>query len=111
VIGREEVSMAPAVLIADADRDLCDLYRRFFPITVGRSKPPGEDLCVAERVERALRATGYPPLRAVEVSVCGQLVILRGRVPSYYMKQFAQAAALALPGVRELRNDVEVVRS
>jgi CheY-like chemotaxis protein len=29
-IGRKEVSMAAAVLIADANRELCDLYRRFF---------------------------------------------------------------------------------
>jgi osmotically-inducible protein OsmY len=69
------------------------------------------DLGLAERVERALRATGYPPLRAVEVSVCGQLVILQGRVPSYYMKQLAQAVAMGVAGVRELRNDVQVVRS
>jgi osmotically-inducible protein OsmY len=69
------------------------------------------DLCLAELVGRALRATGYPPLRAAEVSVCGRLVILRGRVPSYYMKQLAQAAAMDVPGVRELRNDVDVVRS
>jgi CheY-like chemotaxis protein len=29
-IGRKEVTMAPAVLIADADAELCDLGRRFF---------------------------------------------------------------------------------
>jgi DNA-binding NtrC family response regulator len=29
-IGRKEVSMAPSVLIADADAELCDLYRQFF---------------------------------------------------------------------------------
>jgi osmotically-inducible protein OsmY len=69
------------------------------------------DLCLVERVERALRATGYSPLRAVEVSVRGQLVILRGRVPSYYMKQLAQAVAMGVAGTRELRNDVDVVRS
>jgi osmotically-inducible protein OsmY len=69
------------------------------------------DLCLAERVEQALRATGYPSLRAVKVSVCGGLVILQGRVPSYYLKQLAQATALDVPGVGELRNDVEVVRS
>jgi osmotically-inducible protein OsmY len=69
------------------------------------------DLGLAERVERALGATGYPPLRAVGASVCGRLVILQGRVPSYYLKQLAQATAMNVPGVRELRNDVEVVRS
>jgi hypothetical protein len=37
------------------------------------------DLDLAERVERALRGTGYPALRAARVSVCGRLVILEGR--------------------------------
>ncbi len=69
------------------------------------------DLCLAERIERALRATGYSPLRAVAVAVCGRLVILRGRVPSYYLKQLAQAAAMEVAGVGEVRNDVQVIRS
>jgi CheY-like chemotaxis protein len=66
---------------------------------------------LAERVELGLRATGYSPLRAVEVSVRGRLVMLRGRVPSHYLKQLALAAAMDVPGVRELRNEVQVVRS
>jgi osmotically-inducible protein OsmY len=69
------------------------------------------DLCLAERVEQALHAIGYAALRAVEVSACGGLVILQGRVPTYYLKQLAQATVVEVPGVQELRNDVEVVRS
>jgi osmotically-inducible protein OsmY len=69
------------------------------------------DLCLAERVERALHSTRYRSLRGVEVSVCSQLVILRGRVPSYYMKQLVQAVAMEVAGVRELRNEVQVVSS
>ncbi len=68
-----------------------------------------EDLRMAEGVERAFRATGHRPLRAVQVSVCGRVVILQGRVPSDYLKQAAQAAALGVPGVEELHNDLEVV--
>jgi osmotically-inducible protein OsmY len=68
------------------------------------------DLLLAEQVERALRATGHAPLRAIEVTACGGVVILRGRVHSYYLKQLAQAAARAVPGVQELRNDLEVIR-
>ena len=67
-----------------------------------------EDLCLAERVERALRATGYGPLRGIEVTVHARLVILDGRVPSYYLKQVAQTSALAVPGVRRVRNDLDV---
>jgi osmotically-inducible protein OsmY len=66
--------------------------------------------CLAERVERALHATGYPHLRNAEVSVCGRFVVLRGRVTSYYEKQLAQAAAMDVVGSMEVRNDLEVIR-
>jgi osmotically-inducible protein OsmY len=64
---------------------------------------------LVERVERALRATGYPALRTIDVSVQRGLVVLQGRVPSYYLKQKAQAITLSLSGVSELHNDVEVI--
>jgi osmotically-inducible protein OsmY len=69
-----------------------------------------EDRCLAERVERALRATGYGPLRGIEVTVHGRLVVLGGRVPSYFLKQVAQTTALAVPGARQVRNDLDVSR-
>jgi osmotically-inducible protein OsmY len=69
-----------------------------------------EDLRLAERVERALRATGYGPLRGIAVSVRARLVILGGRVPSYYLKQVAQTTALAVEGARQVRNDLDVAR-
>ena len=68
-----------------------------------------EDLRVAEGVERALRATGHMPLRAVQVTACGRVAILTGRVPSDYLKQAAQTAALGVLGVEKLHNDLEVV--
>jgi osmotically-inducible protein OsmY len=80
-----------------------------------RATPPPEqsreDLRLAERIEHALRATGYGPLRGIAVTVHAHLVILGGGVPSYYMKQVAQAAALSLPGASQVRNDLEVGRT
>lgn len=69
-----------------------------------------EDLDLAERVGRALAATGYGPMRDIQVTVQARLVILEGRAPSYYLKQVAQASALAVPGVERVRNDLEVGR-
>jgi osmotically-inducible protein OsmY len=69
-----------------------------------------ESLDLAERVERALRATGYPPLRAVQVTVHARRVILGGHVPTYYLKQVAQTTVLAVPGAEELQNDLDVDR-
>jgi len=76
-----------------------------------RVVPGGADRSLAEQVEKALRATGYPGLRSITVSVHGRLAFLRGRVPSYYMKQKAQVVAMTVTGVTELCNEVEVIRS
>jgi osmotically-inducible protein OsmY len=69
-----------------------------------------EDLRLAERIERALRATGYAPLRGVQVTVHAGLVVLRGRFPTYYLKQVAQTTVLAVPGAHQVRSDLEVSR-
>jgi osmotically-inducible protein OsmY len=68
-----------------------------------------EDLRLAERIERALRATGYGALRAIGVSVTARLVHLAGRVPSYYLKQIAQVTVLTIPGTQQIRNDLDVI--
>jgi hypothetical protein len=37
------------------------------------------------------------------------LIILRGVVPSFHLKQPAQAAIMGIAGINELHNEVEVV--
>jgi osmotically-inducible protein OsmY len=69
-----------------------------------------EDLDLTERVKCALRATGHSPLRGIKVTVHAGFVIFGGRVPSYYVKQVAQATALIVAGVRHIRNDLDVIR-
>ncbi|HLA83738.1 MAG TPA: BON domain-containing protein [Thermoguttaceae bacterium] len=63
---------------------------------------------IAEQVARSLGATGRFGARQLDVSASHGVVTLRGRVSSYYYKQLAQTAALAVDGVRRLRNEVEV---
>ncbi len=77
--------------------------------TVPHTAPDPEDLRLAERVERALHGTGYGPLRNVRAAVLARVVTLVGRVPSYHLKQVAQTAALAVPGIWRIQNDVAVV--
>ena len=67
------------------------------------------DQTMVEDVERALRATGRSALRRVDVEVCREVVILQGRVPSYYDKQLAQATAQHVADNRQVVNNVEVV--
>lgn len=69
------------------------------------------DARVAERIDQALRGTGYLSLRNLEIIVTQGLVVLRGRLPSYYMKQVAQAAVRAVPGVGEVHDQLDVVSS
>jgi osmotically-inducible protein OsmY len=65
---------------------------------------------LAECVERLLGATGYGPLRDIQVRVDGRVVFLAGRVPSYYLKQVAQATAMTASGAHQVRNALDVVR-
>jgi osmotically-inducible protein OsmY len=81
---------------------------------IGSSVPSNDqtqgDVHLAERVSLALRETGRLPLIDLDVSVCDQLVLLQGRLPTYYLKQLAQATAMAVPGIERVRNLVNVVQ-
>jgi osmotically-inducible protein OsmY len=60
-------------------------------------------------VERALRATGYLSLRNLQIFQHGSAVILQGRVPTYHLKQLAQAIAMAHERVAEVHNEIDVI--
>ncbi len=66
----------------------------------------GTDL--AAQVTAALQRSGQPPLRKVSVTSQHGHVTLDGRVPTYYMKQLAQTAAMSVDGVESIQNDVKV---
>ena len=66
---------------------------------------------MAEQIDQALQATRYLTLRNLEIIVLDGLVILRGVLPSYYMKQVAHTAVRAVPGVGEVRDELDVVSS
>ncbi len=72
--------------------------------------PRPEDRHLAERVEEALRASGYRELQVIRVSVRTQVAFLKGRVSSYHLKQIAQETALAVQGAHQIRNDLDVVQ-
>jgi hypothetical protein len=67
-----------------------------------------------ERIRAAalatLRASGYRPLGCLCCEVRDGAIIVSGVVPSFYLKQVAQAVLLRLGHVREVRNLVEVCR-
>ena len=67
-----------------------------------------DEVRIAGDVVRAVLSTGRFSSSQLHVSVADGVVTLRGRVTSYHQKQAAQVAALAVRGIRQLRNEVEV---
>ena len=79
---------------------------RFNALT--HTRPVSEHALVSA-VADALRLTGYGQLRCLDLRCHGDSVILAGRVPTYFLKQIAQNAALGVPGVDCVDNEIEVV--
>jgi osmotically-inducible protein OsmY len=67
------------------------------------------DRAVFEAVVQALRNTGHAALRDLDIEIEGGVVVLWGRVPSYYEKQLAQAAVQQATGTARIANGIEVV--
>lgn len=63
---------------------------------------------LAHAVRDALARTGYGWLRQVVVEAAVGRVVLRGTVPSFYLKQLAQVTVMAVPGVELVRNELRV---
>jgi hypothetical protein len=68
-----------------------------------------EDVRLAERVVRALRANGDGRLCGVGVTIYGRILVLEGRVGSHNLKQVAEETALAVPEIDQVHNRLEVV--
>lgn len=82
------------------------------PAAQGGMRQSGEsdaDRALVEAVARALRATGHPGLRDLDIEITAGIVVLWGRVSTYHQKQLAQAMAQKVEGVRGVANGVEVV--
>jgi osmotically-inducible protein OsmY len=63
---------------------------------------------VAARVTETLKASGYAALQSVAAEHHEGVLHLRGRVPSFYMKQIAQTVASKVHGVGVVDNRLSV---
>jgi osmotically-inducible protein OsmY len=59
--------------------------------------------------ERALRSGPYPALKQLCCDCRGGVLVLRGCLPSYYLKQVAQEVVAHLEGVQGVENQIQVV--
>jgi hypothetical protein len=71
--------------------------------------PPARD--VARQAEGLLRAHCYLALQNISCDYREGVLTLRGCLPTYYLKQVAQAAVGQLGGVQRLVNEIDVLPS
>ena len=80
---------------------------RSHPATDGEVGKKTDDQ-ILDLVHQALKATGYGQLRRLCAYCDNGRVTLQGRVPTYYLKQVAHESVNAIPGVRDIDNDLKV---
>ena len=73
-----------------------------------RLSAPG-DVHLEKLIDRALRGTGHLCLGDLHVIVSGGVIVLRGKLPRYYLKQVTHAIVRAIPGVLEIHDEIEIV--
>jgi osmotically-inducible protein OsmY len=64
---------------------------------------------VVQSIERRLRESSYYYLRTISAAYEAGVVTLRGRVPTFYLKQTVQALVERIEGVEQVVNLVDVV--
>jgi hypothetical protein len=62
----------------------------------------------AAQAEARLRAHPYLALQRVSCECRDGVLVLRGRLPTYHLKQVAQTLVVGIDGVRRIDNQVEV---
>lgn len=65
---------------------------------------------IVELVRQSFRDSGYGQFRQLKVYCDHGRVTLQGCLPTYYLKQVAQTVIRLIPGIRDLDNDVKVLR-
>jgi len=64
---------------------------------------------IGELAESRLRRSAYLALQYISCEFHARVLILRGRLPSYYLKQIAQALVGDIEGVERIDNQIEVM--
>jgi hypothetical protein len=64
---------------------------------------------LGELAEKRLRTSRYPALKDISCNYLSGVLILRGCLPTYYLKQVAQVAVAHLEGVVRIDNQILVM--
>lgn len=68
----------------------------------------GSNSSLKEAVKNRLKGSAYPSMRRLECEVDDGVLILSGRVPTFFEKQVAQETLAGLAGINQIINCVEV---
>lgn len=80
------------------------------PAPAGHANNLDPEAGIQAVAERGLRSSRYPALKAVSCDCQGGVLILRGCLPSYYLKQMAQeVVAHQFDKAERLENRIQVV--
>ena len=63
---------------------------------------------LAAEAERILAESGYGDLRRLRCECHDGIISIRGRLPSFFLKQMAQTLVSQLTGVRRVNNQIKV---
>lgn len=77
-------------------------------LEIPSARESGESVEIVGEALHRLRRSGYSALWDVSCDVHGKTVRLLGHLPSYYLKQVAQAIVAEVEGVRRVINLIEV---
>ncbi len=109
--GANGATMMPSSLVVD---DLATADKRPSTLDTAERLPASkeaicnQDSCLAASVCRSLHQSSYTDLRRVECVCQAGIVVLHGRVPTFYLKQIAQELLRRFGCVRQIINSIEV---
>jgi osmotically-inducible protein OsmY len=99
------VSSSPNVVLEAPPRSASALPM----VSIGSQNVGPAGSATLELVQRRLRESSYYYLRTINCAFDEGVLTLRGRVPSYYLKQTVQALAEKVEGVQQVINLVDVM--
>ncbi len=67
-----------------------------------------DDHQIRDRVQHVLQSSSYRPLQRIHCQVDSGVVMLHGRLPTFYLKQLAQSLVVKLGNVQAVNNAIEV---
>lgn len=74
------------------------------PVNTADTPTPGLD----ELLRISFEQLGYQQLNNIDCEVEDNVLVLTGKLKSFYLKQVAQTVAMKIPGVALVRNLIEV---